>query len=100
SRNRAREGVDGAPEKDASNTARLLDLLPSDPDAAILVRGQALRDLGRFAEARSVYERMAEAHAWRQQLLDLAHGGSRAVVVLTPACAEGGLVVGDILGEG
>lgn len=84
-RNRQREGSEGAgvPGPQDGNTARLLELLPSDPDEAILVRGQALRDLGRFDEAATVYARMPADHRWRAQLIELAQSGRRDVAVLT-----------------
>jgi hypothetical protein len=72
------EGGAGLPD---SNTARLLELLPADPDKAILVRGQALRDVGRFDEAAAVYARMPEDSLCRALLIELAHDRRRDIIV-------------------
>ena len=66
------EGAEPSGPRD-DNTARLLELLSSDLNKAILVRGQALRDLGRFKEAEAVYVRMPSDSPWRAQLIEDLH---------------------------
>jgi hypothetical protein len=84
-RNARRVGVELAEplEPPDDNTARLLELLPSDPDAAVLVRSQALRDLGRFDQAMAACSRLPKEHPWRAQLIELAQSRRRDVTVLT-----------------